>query len=365
MILTMTVGGAERQLAHLASQLGARGHDVHVAYVFPGPNAERLAGHCTLHHLSASRRWPPLVVAQSFELLRRLRPDVVHTWLTHMDIVAGTASRIMRVPWVMSERSAALYYPRTPLNRMRVAVGKRAAVIVPNSSGGAEYWLAQGVDSARIEIVPNFVPVVEIEAALPLVDSRLADDDELIVHVGRLSAEKNLRRLVDSLQHVFSARPRARFAFCGDGPLREELRAQVHAAGLAERVIFAGFVPDVAPWLKRARVAVAVSLLEGHPNAALEAVAAGVPIVVSDIPAYRSILQDGSALFVAENDAEAIGTAVVNSLADRAAAERRAACARSTLARQSLDATAARYEEVYLRLIASGRDRSSSNGALK
>ena len=352
MILTMTGGGAERQLSYLAPQLANRGHEVHVAYVFPGANSERLAdGHCTLHHLAASQRRRPLVLAQTFSLLRRLQPDVAHTWLTHLDVVAGTLSRIMGIPWVMSERSAALYYRRTLLNQMRVAAGKHADVIVPNSRGGAEYWIDHGVDPARIEIVPNFVPVAEIEAAPRLVDARLADDDELIVHVGRLSPEKNLRRLVESLQHVFSARPRARFAFCGDGPLRAELGAQVQASGLTERVIFAGFVPNVASWLKRASALVAVSLMEGHPNAVLEAIAAGVPVVVSDIPAYRSILGEASATFVAGDNAEAIGAAVVSTLADRAAAERRGACARSTLTQQSLDATAERYEEIYRRVV--------------
>ncbi len=352
MILTMTGGGAERQLAFLAPALGNRGHDVHVAYVFPGANSDSLTGSpCTLHHLAASRKWSPLLLAQSFSLVGRLRPDVVHTWLTHFDIVGGTTARTLRVPWVMSERSAALSYPPTLLNRMRVVVGRRAGMIVPNSEGGASYWIASGADPARIEILPNFVPIAEIEAAPRIEDERLSDDAELIVHVGRLSPEKNVRFLVDALAHVFQARPHARLVLCGDGPLRAELSAQVEANGLADLVIFTGFVPNVASWLKRASVVVAVSRCEGHPNAVLEAVAAGVPVVVSDIPAYRSILGDDSASFVAEDDAQAIAAAIVSTLADHTTADQRAACARSALTSQSLDATAARYDAVYRRTI--------------
>lgn len=354
MILTMTGGGAERQLAQLAPALAAAGHDVHLAYVFPGSNLERLVeSRCTLHHLAASQRRPLLLAPQSISLLRRLRPDVVHTWLAHMDIVAGTTARILRVPWVMSERSAALSYPPTLLNRMRVAAGRHAQRIVPNSEGGAEYWIACGADPSRIEIVPNFVPVGEIEAASPVEDSRLSNDDELVVHVGRLSPEKNLHVLLDALPHVFRARPRARFAFCGEGPLDAELHARAEAAGLDGRVIFTGFVPNVASWLKRASVSVAVSPCEGHPNAVLESVVAGVPVVVSDIPAYRSILGEDAASFVAEDDAQSIAAALVRVLEDRPAAEQRATRARSSLALQSLEGTAVRYEAIYRRAIES------------
>jgi glycosyltransferase involved in cell wall biosynthesis len=354
MILTMTGGGAERQLAHLAPALAGAGHDVHVAYVFPGSNSERLAGsRCTLHELAASRRWRLLLAPQSISLLRRLRPDVVHTWLAHMDIVAGTAASMLHVPWVMSERSAALSYPRTLLNRTRVAAGRHADRIAPNSEGGAEYWIDCGADPACIEIVPNFVPMSEIETAPPIEDARLSDDDELVIHVGRLSSEKNLHVLMDALPHVFRARPHARFAFCGEGPLHAELRARAEAAGLDGRVIFTGFVPNVASWLKRSRASVAVSRCEGHPNAVLESIAAGVPVVVSDIPAYRSILEEGAASFVAEDDPHAIAAAVVRTLEDRPAAEQRAVRARFALAPQSIEATVARYEAVYRRAIES------------
>jgi len=352
MITGLGGGGAERQLSYLAPALSRRGHDVHVAFAFAGVHSERLAGSpCTLHHLSASSRFALIRLAQTIPLVRRLRPDVLHTWLTHMDIVGYSAVRLLRVPWLMSERSAALSYPPTLLNRLRVAAGKRADVIVSNSEGGAEYWRTQSVEADRIEIVPNFVPLADIEAAGPLHDERVSADDELVIHIGRLSPEKNLSALVSALPHVFRARPRAKFAFCGEGLLLGDLTAQVAAAGLRERVVFAGFVPNVASWLKRASAAVAVSRCEGHPNAVLEAMAAGVPVVVSDIPAYRSILGDESAAFAGGDNIEGIADAIINTLEDRAAAELRAARARLSLASQSIDATAARYEHAYRRAI--------------
>jgi len=364
MILSMTGGGAERQLTYIAPELSARGHDVHVAFVVPGVNQDRLAKRdCTLHHLAASRKFKPLVFAQSISLVRRLRPDVLQTWLPHMDIVGGVTARVLRVPWVISERCAGLLYPPTMLNRLRVAVARHAGLIVPNSEGGAEYWIGQGIDAGRLEIVPNYVPLAEIDAAAPLDDERVLVGDELVVHVGRLAPEKNLHSLIHAFEHVARLRPRARLAFCGDGPLLPDLMAQAEATGLRERFIFAGFVNNVTSWLKRASAVVAVSRSEGHPNAVLEAVVAGVPVIVSDIPAYRSILDEQSASFVAGDDEQAIAAAVVRTLEDRVTAEERAVYARRRLGLPSLEATASRYEEVYRRAIAlaaSGRGRDKA-----
>jgi glycosyltransferase involved in cell wall biosynthesis len=115
-----------------------------------------------------------------------------------MDVLGGVAARLLRVPWVISERSSALSYPPTLLNRFRAAVGDHADRIVSNSPGGTDYWAARGFDQSRIEIIPNFVPVTEIEAAADLDDPRLSDGDELVLCVGRLNVEKNLDAVVDA-----------------------------------------------------------------------------------------------------------------------------------------------------------------------
>jgi glycosyltransferase involved in cell wall biosynthesis len=353
LILSLTGGGAERQLSYLAASLAAAGHDTHVGFVFPGVNAERLAKTgCSLHELRAARAWHPLLAAEAAALLRRVKPDVVQTWLTHMDVVSGAAAFLLGIPWVMSERSSRDYYPPTLLNRARRAAGHRATMIVPNSGGGAEHWISSGADPSRIEVVPNFVPVREIEAAPAVDDERLADGDELILHLGRLSPEKNVGVLAHVLQIVVAKRPRARLVFCGEGPLRDGLASQFAARGLLGRVVFAGFVADVASWLKRASVALTVSPCEGRPNALLEAIAAGVPLIVSDIPAHRAVLPADAACFTAGGDPKAIAAAVVHALSDPEAAGRRALRARAALADHSLEEIRDAYLRIYARAIA-------------
>jgi glycosyltransferase involved in cell wall biosynthesis len=360
MILVMGGGGAERQLSYLLPELSRRGHDVHLASVRAGVNEDRLAGsRCHIHYLGASGKYDPRVFTRALSLTRRVDPDIVHTWLTHLDIIGGGVARLLRIPWVISERSAALSYPPTVLNRLRVAVGRGASHVVANSSGGAEYWRSQGFPSVRIDIVPNMISVAEFEAAPPLDDPRIAPDDELVLYVGRFSPEKNVAMLLDAMQHVLRMRPKAKLALCGEGPLYGELMNQAEVAGIGERVVFAGFVPDVASWMKRAAAMAAVSTFEGEPNVVLEAMVAGVPLVTSDIPAYRAILSEESASFVAVSNPIATAGAIVQTLQERDAALRRAARAREWVASRALAPTVTMLENVYGRVRAARRTQST------
>ena len=80
--------------------------------------------------------WRGSLQLRVVSLTRHLQPDVVHTWLAHMDIIGGSAARLVRVPWVMSERSAELSYPRSAISTIRRTIGKSADLIVANSAGG-------------------------------------------------------------------------------------------------------------------------------------------------------------------------------------------------------------------------------------
>src|SRR5438270_6540412 len=139
-IWRMAVGGAERQLLYLVDGLKRRGHEVHVALVFDGDFAPELEKSGTEIHRIAGHKRDPLVIARLVGLLRKLRPDVVNTWLTQMDIAAGVAAESLRIPWVLSERCSPGSYPPSALHSLRMWVGRRADAVIANSSSGADYW---------------------------------------------------------------------------------------------------------------------------------------------------------------------------------------------------------------------------------
>jgi len=337
----MGLGGTELQLVRLASGLIGRNADVHAVTAFAGDCDARLAATgTTMHRLRPLGKYDVTLIPRLVPLLRRLRPDVVTTTLTQMDIVAGLACRMAGIPWILSERSDAACYPPNGLNAARVRVGKRADAIVANAEVGREYW-RRFVDESRIHVIPNIVPVEEIERA----DGAPADG-EIILYAGRFSAEKNLERLLQALAVVFSVRA-ARAVFCGDGALRAAAERKAAALGIANRTLFLGAVPEVWSWMKRAAVVVSASVFEGSPNVVLEAMAAGAPLVVSDIPAHRALLNEQSAWLVDPASADSIARGLMAALASAGERWTRAERARAALGARSADDIAARYLDVF------------------
>src|SRR5438128_2582870 len=106
-ISSLATGGAERQTSYLVESMQKRGHEVHVAFTAGGPNLERIArSGATLHELGSRGNYDPRIFLRLLSLIRRIRPDVVQTCLTQMDVAGGLASVVGGAPWVLREPSA-------------------------------------------------------------------------------------------------------------------------------------------------------------------------------------------------------------------------------------------------------------------
>lgn len=350
-------GGAERQLAYLTGEMVRIGWEVHVALTSGGPNLPRLrATGAVVHTLPARGNHDPRLFGRLLRLMRAVRPDLVQVWLVQMEILAGVAATLLRVPWILSERSSRAAYPSTLKHRLRRLVAVHASAIVANSTGGDEYWRRGCGRRTPGFVIPNAVPLEEIEATPPAgpAETGLAPEQRLVLHVGRLSAQKNLGALLSAIRPAL-ARPDTVAVLCGDGPLRGEIARRLAEDAIGDRVQLRGYVPDIWRWMKRADVLVSASLFEGRPNAVLEAMACGCPLVVSDIPAHREFLDEESALLVDPHGPEALGDAIVRVLSDRNAAARRAARARARAAEWSVAAIARQYDHLYAEILAGGR----------
>lgn len=347
-IWRLALGGAERQLIQLSSGLHALGVDVHVATVYSAWGDGPLAATGAVpHRLFPLGRYDVSLLPRMARLLRRLRPDAVASWLTQMDLVNGFASGLAGVPWVLCERSAAAAYPPTFLHRARTRVAHKAAAVIANSEGGREYW-RPFVEESRITVIPNIVPLAEIETVSATTEPAGAGGD-VVLYVGRFSAEKNVERLVEALARVLPRR-NATAVFCGDGTMRAGIEQKAAALGIADRTVFLGPVSNVFAWMKRAAVVVAVSTFEGNPNSAIEAIACGAPLVVSDIAPYRALVGQDGAWLVDPLSVDSIAAGIDAALAGREEARARAERARGVVAGRSAEQIAARYIEVFERV---------------
>jgi glycosyltransferase involved in cell wall biosynthesis len=348
-IPTLVGGGAERQLALLANALAERGHEIHVGFVHSGPNEAQLrGGRVVCHRIPSLANHDPAILLRLVTLIRRIEPQLVQTWLPQMDVFGAAAARLTGVPYVLSERSAAGAYPPTWKHRLRAWLGRRARLIIANSSGGSEYWASLGVEPERRVVVHN--GIATSDASPDELGAPNGDGTQLILFAGRLSAEKNVEILIEALEGVLPSRPKHAAVLFGDGPLRDRLEARIRQSACAGRIHLMGYTSRLADWMRRASLVVSLSHYEGNPNTILEAMAVGTPVLVSDIPQHREILDERSAVFCKLDSGQDVSRRMLEALDDSSDARGRAAAAQARVADWKIETVAARYEALYRRL---------------
>ena len=305
-IPNMAGGGAERQLTYLVKGQVELGLDVHVVLCSGGPNLMRLRETgANIHFLKKFGNHDPVILVRLIKLVRRLCPDLVQTWMLQMDVLGGLASMVVGVPFIVSERSSAALYNGTFKWRLRELVVRKSAAVIANSLGGKEYWTSVLSNKHTCFVVPNAIPLEEIEAASPHeVDcSGFEKGVPRILFVGRLSAGKQVGLLMDAFSSVYE-RTNSILIICGKGEEEANLRARVERdKGLRGRVVFLLYQENVWGLMKACQLYVSLSMFEGCPNAVIEAMVCGLPLVLSDVPQHREIAGN-NAWYVSENPAE-------------------------------------------------------------
>ncbi len=343
-IRSLDVGGSQKQLATLTSLLVVHGWEVHVAVLRDGRFESLLDPGATLHRIASSRSSDPFILARLVRLIRGIRPDIVQTWLPQMDIFAGAAALLCRKRWILSERSSARAYSRIWPMRLRELLGRFASGIVANSRGGLDFWRGLNRRVAMHRVIPN---AISVPADIPDdLSRRTSGAAPMVLYAGRLDPEKRVSRLIEAMVIARRELP-VTALICGEGTLRDELRLLADRLGVSDAVEFAGHVENASPLLRRADLFVSLGWAEGAPNAVQEAVVAGVPVLLSDVPAHRELLDESSAIFVDGDDATAIATAILSSLRDTDAAQARARAALRRAENWSPQAVAAAYDTFY------------------
>jgi glycosyltransferase involved in cell wall biosynthesis len=193
---------------------------------------------------------------------------------------------------VLAERSSSDAYSARFKDRViRCKLGQWADAVVANSLAGYYIWAESLRRGARAHVVRNALPLEAIARSGPVAREQLGLEahQPIVVFVGRLALEKNLSFLLDVAMEI-CARSSAAFLICGDGPLRRSVEEIVKHSRAREQIRVLGQQDDVWPIMKASQALVSTSTFEGQPNAVLEAMACGCPLVVSDIAAHREFL---------------------------------------------------------------------------
>lgn len=349
-------GGAERQLSLLAPALVQQGMECHVAYNVGGIHLGRMEeSQVTVHPLPERGNANPARVADLVTLFRQVKPDIVQTWLTQMDVAGGLAARIAGCHHILSERASAAAYPKNWKNRVRCMVGQRAVAVIANSAAGAAYWHANRAHGPVI-VIPNALVADAIMTAPA--DAALLPTQKLILSAGRFDEQKNMEMLIDGLDLALGQLPDHNAILFGDGPQRLLVEERVAKARHADRFRLPGFTRYLGYWRKHADVFVSVSHFEGQPNVVLEAANERCPLVVSDIPEHRECLSAAAAAWVDRHSAQSIADGIIETVLDPQLADKRRTQALADVSRFTLEAQVDLYCRTYSAVI-SGRDDNS------
>lgn len=366
------VGGAERAMAGLAAEFRQQGHPCMVLTAQWEPHwptecvhrevpVTRLAqpqvrGWGTIRYMHALSRW-----------FRRHAGEwdaVLVSMLKHDAYAAITSLRRTRVPVVLRAEGAGdtgdVQWQRTARfgSRIKQACLEADALIAP-SAAIADELMHAGYLPSRIHLIPNGVPLrppasvdAKRSARQAIAGANMAlemvPDAPLVVYTGRLHERKGLQDLVQAWQSIVCKRPNARLWMVGEGPYREDLYDRMVDLGIHHQAYLPGAFDDVDDVLTAADLFVLPSYEEGMSLALLEAMAAGVPVVATDIPGNRALVtHEEHGLLVPPHDPSALRSAIERLLESPQLAQRLAANARARVeAEFSLAVMARRHLEV-------------------
>ena len=352
-------GGLERVVVDLAARQRADGHEVRVACVFePGLLAQELEALRVPVEACGKRRGFDLRALQRLrQAMRASRGGVLHTHNAtahYLACAAGLGLGFARV--VNTRHGMGAADPASRKEWLYRRTMRRTDVVAAVCEAARTRFHAQGVaPRGRLLAVPNGIRTDAFARSGAQARDALAraldlGEDALIVGtVGRLNPVKDQATLIEAFARVHAAMPRAALVVVGDGPARQALQAQAQASGVAHRVRLLGDRDDVAALLRGFDLFALSSRSEGYSIALLEACAAALPIVTTDVGGNGEIVVEGrNGRLVPAADPVAFAQAMAGVLADAALAARMGAAGHAwSAAHGSLRSMAARYEALY------------------
>lgn len=356
-------GGSERQFVEVVRRLDPKRFRVSIGcLVRRGPLLERLNGRgCEIHEFPLPSLKSAQAVRQCIrlaKLLRTRRTDLVHAFDFYTNILAVPAARLARVPVVLASRRdiGDAWSPFRLLVQRQVY--RWAHAIVANSEAARQSLVFEGINKNCIRVIRNGVDlrVFRANGNGAEVRRRLEYEERMLLVgiIANLRPEKNHGTLLAAVPAVIRRIPTARFLIVGTGPMEAKLKAIVNARRLTEYVRFLGDRTDVPELLSAVDVCVLPSHTnESLPNAILEAMSAGRPVVATAVGGSAELIEPGRTGFlVPPGDAESLADRIALLLEQPALREKLGSAARArTEAEFDIALSVRRFEALYTEML--------------
>lgn len=254
--------------------------------------------------------------------LRQEGVDVVHTHLTYANIVGTLAGRLAGIPVIASLRNSRLekrfYHPvRYRLETWLLRHWADRVMAVGHATAEAHQERLRGKIIEPVPSAMNLIPPLP-DAERAALRTEITGDPSrpLLLAVGRLTYQKGYNYLLTAFADLRQKHPEAALAIAGEGKLYNDLTAQIKTLGLEGHARLLGGRNDVPRLLAASDIFVISSLWEGLPVAVLEAMAAGLPVVATNVSDTPRVVVDGTGLLVPSQDPIRLSQALCSLLDD-------------------------------------------------
>lgn len=355
-IESLMLGGAQRVMSILAGELARRGHAVTLLTFLPpetdlftiSPDVERV----DLSSPRWSRRDLLSMLMRNWRRIARLRRALTTrrvqaaiSFLDDNNVLTPLACLGTGIPVIISQRVNPRHFA-VPIHwslGRRLAFPLATSIVIQSEDirGWAEHIMGR---ASAVRVIPN--PVTLPSAAQRSGTARRRE--ALIIAMGRLDRQKGFDLLLEAFARVVRQFPRWKLIVLGDGPQRSELEALAAQLGIADRATLPGTTADPHDVLRHAGLFVLSSRFEGFPNALLEAMAGGLPVISFDCPTGpRDIIRhEVDGLLVPPEDAPALAAAMARLMSDADLRRRLAARAPQVLDRFGVERVVDLWEDV-------------------
>jgi glycosyltransferase involved in cell wall biosynthesis len=299
-ITELDLGGAERCLTELALRVDRQRFTPVVYCLGPRPASDDAscvpvleAASVEVHCLGGRRIWQfPAVAGRLRRLLVAQNPQIVQTFLFHANVLGRIVARRAGVKLVacgirVAERKSLWHLW---LDRLTQGWVDRYVCV---SRSVAEFSADRGgLAPEKLVVIPNGIDLEKYQTTRPANTTTpgINPGRRTVTFIGRLERQKGVHWLIETAPAWLAEVPDSDLLLVGEGPLRGRLEAACRAAGIAQRVHFAGWRADVPEILAASDLLVLPSAWEGMPNVVLEAMASGRPVVASDVEGVRELL---------------------------------------------------------------------------
>jgi glycosyltransferase involved in cell wall biosynthesis len=324
MINALRVGGAEKLIVTFAQ--AAQKRDIELVVVTLRPNVPEVQAQVESYGVRVEafnnrKIQAPGRFLELTRFLRRERPDIIHTHLTMANILGASCGLLTGIPVVATLHNTAMstsdklvlssvetFMLRNIIQRI-IAVGWKTAEAHQARFGGKS-----------IDVIPNAVtiPTPVDEATRQESRVKLTGDPTLpiLLSVSRLEPQKGVFDLIEAFAQVGQSRPDARLVIVGSGSLEGQVKAKIGELGLTQSVHMLGLRQDVPDILAAGDIFVSAAHWDGLPVASLEAMASGLPLVVTAVGDLPRVVLPGTGLLVEPRNPSALAEGILRFLED-------------------------------------------------